>query len=123
MYGENTIPLVHAWSHISNAWRTSSMPPYSSSFESPIPKPSEPPQDVNSYLDAALAQHVPAYAKAILNVGTQKGLCDSSKLEEWETHPVLGHILYRQMQLEGHGGMLTDEMFEIPDWPGSENIF
>ncbi|KAF8714512.1 Lipase (class 3), partial [Rhizoctonia solani] len=124
MYGENTIPLVHAVvSHLQRMAHKLYAPLTLSSFESPIPKPSEPPQGVDGYLDAALAQHVPAYAKAILNVEVHKALCDSSKLEDWETHPVLGHILYRQMQLEDHGGVLTDEMFEIPDWPGSENIF
>jgi hypothetical protein len=124
MYGNKWLTLVEAavaWlKHMAHGLY---VPIGSSPFDSPIPKPTTKPRDVWSYLDAAHVQHVDAYAKAILNIKLPKPLCSSSKIDDLKTHPVLGHIAYRQLQVESQGGIVVDGMFEVPNWPGDEKIF
>ncbi|CAE6339846.1 unnamed protein product [Rhizoctonia solani] len=124
MYGNKWLTIVEA----AVAWlkymaHTLYVPIALSPFDSPIPKPSTKPNNVWAYLDAAHIQHMDAYLKAILNIAHHKQLCDSSKLDDLKLHPVLGHIVYRQLQVEEHGGVLADGMFEVPNWPGDEKIF
>ncbi|KAG8703114.1 hypothetical protein FRC09_004346 [Ceratobasidium sp. 395] len=61
-------------------------------FDSKFPKPPNPIEDFNDWMNEAHQQHTAPYAWEILNRDVPPGLCHTSKENEWGSYPVLGTI-------------------------------
>ncbi|EUC57301.1 lipase (class 3), partial [Rhizoctonia solani AG-3 Rhs1AP] len=119
MYGNTKYQVIGVWIAVEAlkwAARKLYIPIAFNLFDSPIPKPPTPPKNTWDFIQDAHKYHVNAYTKEILGIDKpSKKPYLEREMDDWLSHPLLGHIATKQQEVEANGGNVPEGIVEYDE--------